>query len=268
MADEIEFRTPRKEDILFAGNRENWQMDAILDYRPGNDYVYRQGYRRAGRILTEYVAAGRGEVDFLVFPVCHAYRHFVELSLKRLMLLASELAGRALSPEEIKLQTGSHKLQQLWDAFKTLNQEVENATGISPPPPEQLEGIEAYIAQLHSVDANSMSFRYPLARDGSVHLEGLQRINLGQFSECMEALCNYLDGWDSYFADMIQTGNEMRAEAYSDMHSDEAHNMTSMEISSRSRQSSLHPRSARWSSTAVSGLSSRVPCTEIELHRG
>lgn len=93
MSEESEFRTPRKEDVLFSSNRTLWQMDAILDYRPGNDYTYRQGYRRAGRILTEHIAAGRGEVDFLVFPICHAYRHFVELSLKRLMLLASQLAG-------------------------------------------------------------------------------------------------------------------------------------------------------------------------------
>jgi len=28
----------------------------------------------------------------------------------------------------------------------------------------------------------------------------------------------YLDGWDSYFADMIQTGNEMLSDAYGDMY--------------------------------------------------
>lgn len=220
MSEESEFRTPRREDVLFASDRTLWQMDAILDYRPGNDYTYRQGYRRAGRILTEYIAEGRGEVDFLVFPICHAYRHFVELSLKRLMLLAAQLAGRELTSAEVKLQGGSHNLQQLWDAFKLVNQEAEVATGIAPPPPEHLEGIEAYIAQLHQADANSMSFRYPLAKDGSVHLDGLPRINLGQFSDCMESLCNYLDGWDSYFADMIQTKAQMEAEAYADMYGD------------------------------------------------
>jgi hypothetical protein len=223
MSDDSEFRTPRKEDVLFASNRTHWQMDAILDYRPGNDYTYRQGYRRAGRILTEHIAEGRGEVDFLVFPICHAYRHFVELSLKRLMLLAAQLAGRELTPAEKKLQGGTHKLQQLWDAFKLINQEAETATGIAPPPPEHLDGIETYIAQLHQADADSMSFRYPLAKDGTANLEGMQRINLGQFSDCMEALSNYLDGWDSYFVDMIQMKAEMYAKAYDDMHADQMH---------------------------------------------
>ena len=216
MDDDSEFPTPKKEDVLFASDKFIWKMDAMLDFRPGNDYTYRQGYRRAGRILAEHVAT-RGEVDFLVFPICHAYRHYVELSLKRLMQLASKLAERDLTPAEVKLQNGSHNLQALWDAFKKVNAEAEVKTGISPPPPEHMGGIEAYIAQLHAVDAGSFSFRYSLARDGTANLEGIERINVGQFSDYMEALCMYLDGWDSYFADLIQTGEEMLNDAYGDM---------------------------------------------------
>jgi len=217
MDDETEFPTPKKADTLFAGDKANWKLDAMLDFRPGNDLVYRQGYRRAGRIMTEY-AAEHGEVDFLVFPICHAYRHYVELSLKRLMLLASKLAERELTPAEVKLQNGSHNLQQLWNAFKKINAEAEAATGIAPTPPEQMDGIEAYISQLHAVDAGSFSFRYPLAKNGTANLEGIDRINLGRFSEYMEALCGYLDGWDDYFADLIQTGEDILNEAYGDMY--------------------------------------------------
>ena len=68
-----------------------------------------------------------------------------------------------------------------------------------------------------------MSFRYPLARDGTANLEGIQRINLRHFSDCMEALCNYLDGWDSYFADMIETKAQMEAEVYGEMYADYPH---------------------------------------------
>jgi hypothetical protein len=218
MADEVEFPTPKKEDVLFAGDQSIWKMDAILDFRPGNDYTYRQGYRRAGRILAEYVA-NQGGVDFLVFPICHGYRHHVELSLKRLISLAATLAGRTLTNTEEKLQNGSHNLVALWETFKGINTEAEARTGIAPPPPEQIEGIEAYVLQLHAVDAGSFSFRYPLAKDGTVNLEGIQRINVGRFSDCMEALCNYLDGWDSYFADILQTNAEIQNDAYGDMYS-------------------------------------------------
>jgi hypothetical protein len=81
-----------------------------------------------------------------------------------------------------------------------------------------MQGIEAYIHQLHVVDAGSFSFRYPLAKDGKVNLDGIERINIGRFSESLEALCNYLDGWDSYFADIIQTNNEILNDAYGDMY--------------------------------------------------
>lgn len=219
MENEAEFPTPKKEDVLFASDKSIWKMDAILDFRPGHDYTYRQGYRRAGRILTEYIAS-HGEVDFLVFPICHAYRHHIELSLKRLILLASDLAGRALTPAEEKLQNGSHNLMSLWETFKGINGEAEAKTGIAPPPPEHMDGIEAYIHQLHAVDGGSFSFRYPLAKDGTANLDGVERINVGRFSECMEALCNYLDGWDSYFADIIQTNNEILSDAYGDMYGD------------------------------------------------
>jgi hypothetical protein len=219
MDSEAELPTPKKEDVLFASDQAIGRMDAILEFRPGNDYTYRQGYRRAGRVLTEYVAS-YGEVDFLVFPICHAYRHHVELSLKRLIVLAGNLADRVLTRSEEKLQNGSHNLVELWETFKVVHAEAEAKTGIAPPPPEDMDGIEAYIHQLHAVDAGSFSFRYPLAKDGKVNLDGIERINVGRFSECMEALCNYLDGWDSYFADIIQTSNEIHDEAYGEMYGD------------------------------------------------
>jgi len=71
------------------------------------------------------------------------------------------------------------------------------------------------------------NLKHLTAHFGKVLLTDITPNDIGryqvQFRECMEALWNYLDGWDSYFADMIQTGNKMRAEAYSDMLSDETH---------------------------------------------
>jgi hypothetical protein len=54
---------PHKTDELFGSDNTMWTMDAMLDYRPGNDFTYREGYRRAGRLLAESVARS-GEADF------------------------------------------------------------------------------------------------------------------------------------------------------------------------------------------------------------
>ena len=203
---------PQKGDVLFTSDSALWQMDAILDHRPGDDFPYRQGYRRAGRILTEWIAANRHDVDFLVYPICHAYRHFVELTLKRLISVGSSLAERELSEKESSLLNGSHNLQELWGAFKTIAAEVESETGIDPPPQEDIAGIEDYINQLHSVDAGSFTFRYPLTKKGDVSVGDLKRINLAHFSEHMESLCNYLEGYDSYYGELVDFRQEMLSE--------------------------------------------------------
>ena len=203
---------PQKGDVLFTSDSSLWQMDAILDYRPGDGYPYRQGYRRAGRILTEWVAGNRHDVDFLVYPICHAYRHFVELTLKRLISVGSSLAERALSEKESSLLKGSHNLQELWGAFKAIAAEVETEAGIESPPREQTAGIDDYINQLHSVDAGSITFRYPLTKKGDVSVGDLKRINLAHFSEHMESLCNYLEGYDYYYGELVDFRQEILSE--------------------------------------------------------
>jgi hypothetical protein len=201
--------SPRKEDVLFASDSSLWQMEADLEFRPGNDYAYRQGYRLAGRILTESIAKDRFERDFLVFPICHSYRHFVELTLKWLIHVGSLLTDRELTDKETKLRTESHDLSLLWDTFKTIAREVEKETGVDAPPQEDFEGIESYIAQIHAVDRGSFTFRYPLTKKGEVSVGQIKRINLGRFCEHMEGLCDYLDGFDMYYQHLIELRDDI-----------------------------------------------------------
>lgn len=200
--------TPRKADVLFAPDSALWHLDAVLDYSPGNDYTYRQGYRRAGRLLTEWVAENGRDQDFLVFPICHAYRHFVELILKTLIPIGCSVAGREMTEEESRLQSGSHNLNDLWQTFKKISAEVEAANRMAAPAKDDIEGVEAYIDQLHAVDKGSYAFRYPHTRTGAVSLEGLDRINLGRFCEQMERLCNYLEGYEMYYRDLRNMRHE------------------------------------------------------------
>jgi hypothetical protein len=210
--DDGEAPTPRKGDVLFGPDASLWQMDAVMDFRPGNDYPYREGYRRAGRILTEYVAEHRGEQDVLVFPICHAYRHFVELSLKRLIRVGCSLINRELTERESSLCNGIHNLRALWNAFVAIGDELKTEEGIDPPPDEDMEGIEDYIDQLHAVDAGSFSFRYPLTKTGEVSIQGITRINLGRFCERMEGLCNYLEGFEAYYDHLKEVQADMMSD--------------------------------------------------------
>jgi hypothetical protein len=203
---------PQKGDVLFGSDSSLWEMEAILNHRPGDDYPYRQGYRRAARILVEWLAANHHDADFLVYPICHAYRHFVELSLKRLISVGIYLAERELSEAESNALNGSHNLQGLWSTFRKVAGDVESKTGIGPPPKEVIDGIEDYINQLHSVDSGSFTFRYSLTKKGDVSVGDLTRINLARFGEHMETLCNDLEGYDLYYGEMVNFRHDMLSE--------------------------------------------------------
>lgn len=216
MDEETGFRyerpSPRKEDVLFASDSSLWHMEADLEFRPGNDHAYRQGYRQAGRILTESIAKDRFERDYLVFPICHSYRHFVELTLKRLIHVGCLLIEREMTDRETKLRTESHNLRCLWDTFKAIASEVERETGTEAPPREDFEGIESYIDQLQAVDKGSFTFRYPRTKTGEVSTGEIKRINLGRFCEHMEGLCDYLDGFDTYYEHLIEMRDDFRSD--------------------------------------------------------
>jgi hypothetical protein len=65
-----------------------------MHQRTGNDYPYREGYRRGAGQLAKYVCDEGRDQDFLVFPIVYLYRHHVELALKGILQQLAELAGR------------------------------------------------------------------------------------------------------------------------------------------------------------------------------
>lgn len=211
---------PKRGDKLFVHDRENWKMDALIDSQRGDDYAYRHGYRTAGQILTE-AAEQRGRVDMLVYPICHAYRHFVELTLKQLIFIGCRLIEREMTPAENKLYRSSHSLAKLWAAYRVIESQTSAYVGDSYPETD-LDGVAAYIEQLHEVDAGSFSFRYPLTKEGRVSLGQLKRINVVQFSEKMESLCTLLEGMALYCKEMVHWNAEMYSQYAADMYSDQS----------------------------------------------
>lgn len=74
---------PRKGDKLFRGDLRDWKNNACL--RNGNEYAYREGYRRGAQILVRAVEETQSDQDFLVYPIVFLYRHHIELALKRVI---------------------------------------------------------------------------------------------------------------------------------------------------------------------------------------
>lgn len=116
-----------------------------------SDYGYREGYRRAGRLLAEYVCNECKHQDLLVFPIVYNYRHHLELMLKHLIGVGSYLSSREITPEVSRLVLRSHNLDQLWRALKPILFAAGQAVGWNPCA-DDIEGVESYIQQVHAVD--------------------------------------------------------------------------------------------------------------------
>jgi phytoene dehydrogenase-like protein len=164
--------------------------------RQGDDYAYREGYRRGAQILVRAVGATAQDQDFLVYPIVFLYRHYVELVLKEIIRRAPYLIERELTAAE-KKHLDDHRLDVLWQDFKPMSSAISEASGWAKLPKKGVEGIDDYIRQISEIDPSSYSLRYAYSKKGDPSLpKRLTHINLRHFGDLMERLSNYLWGID------------------------------------------------------------------------
>jgi|ERR1017187_4671993 hypothetical protein len=201
---------PRKGDVLFGAGEEFPIANACLNFTT-SDYGYREGYRRAGKLLAEYVCNECKDQDLLVYPIVHNYRHHLELMLKHLIGVGAYLSNSEIAPKIKKLALTSHNLKELWRALKPILMGAGQSIGWDPDA-DAIEGIESYIEQVHAVDKGSFSFRYATDVEGAPSLPGMTYLNIYQFANLMERLADYLD--TIAFAFSIEEESKNEYEAY------------------------------------------------------
>ncbi len=207
---------PRKGDKLFRGDLQDWKNNACL--RDGDEYAYREGYRRGAQVLVRAVEESACDQDFLVYPIIFLYRHHIELVLKRVIKQAPYLIERALTKAEND-HLEQHRLDLLWQDFKPMAAAITKAAGWNELPTEDVEGIDDYIRQIFEVDPGSYSLRYAHSKKGGPSLpKDLTHINLRHFGELMERLANYLGGLEAAMCDLEGLKQDFEADmaSYSD----------------------------------------------------
>jgi hypothetical protein len=85
-------------------------------------------------------------------------------------------------------------------------------------PPDDLEGIDSYILQLHKHDRDGQRFRYATTKPKghkSKRLPSLppdlKHINIRDFAIALEKLADYLDALDMWFGDLVDAKIEFQA---------------------------------------------------------
>lgn len=159
-------------------------LHAALDARWGNAYGRAEGYRRAANVLLEHLMGRAIDVDFLVYPFAHCWRHHIELQLK---LLLPEL--RRLQEEDPPEDNDfGHRLSMLWDRVRKLLRAAFPADSAA-----EIKVVTRVIGQLHQLDPNGESFRYFKTSNGRLALKGHNVVDLATFHDSLAGVSSFLD---------------------------------------------------------------------------
>jgi len=186
----LEQRFPKSGDVLFKPTRGPGPklVTDPIGFRNFNEnsksseglHMYEHGYKQAADMLCQK-AIDEYPMHTLVFPLVFLYRHYVELSLKLILLDASRFISDVSPPRP------EHDLYKLWkEAKKTLPvvwPEVQ---------PEQVEAVEACVIEMSEHDRNSEAFRYPFDTKSNLHLEKLHSVDLRNLKDVMDGIGSFL----------------------------------------------------------------------------
>jgi hypothetical protein len=182
-AEDFETRWPKDGDRLFVESA--WAYDAPVVRDPGERF-YRMpmGYKRAGDILIDQVAADVVDRRNIIYAALFCYRQYIELSLKRLMEEFGK--GKVYSPKN------THDLSRLWERFMCIVNERASSESLG------LSAVQKLVAEMHEADQKSDGFRFATDRDDAPFVFGDKGIDLANLREIMQGLenffeCTYLD---------------------------------------------------------------------------
>src|SRR4051812_27294719 len=144
-------------DVLFSADG-GW-FNACVGWTCDQWVGYAEGYRRAAEILVQHIADTERDQDVLVYPIVFMYRQAIEISLKRLIVIGTQLIDR---PTEVPRH---HRLVLLWRQCRPIIEEVW-----PDGPKEDLDVVGAVLEDFEALDPISTVFRYPVNNEGQASL--------------------------------------------------------------------------------------------------
>jgi hypothetical protein len=165
----------------------------------GNWAVYTDSYRLAADRLVDGIEGFPYE-DALICPVVFLYRHFVELTLKRIARDIKRLCGNAIP----KKADTKHQLFDLWSYIRS---NLKHANCDCELDRTTINTITRLIAELSDIDPDSMRFRYSHDKEGN-EMPMPVSLDVQNLKDVMYGLRNALETLDT----AIGLEQEWRAE--------------------------------------------------------
>jgi hypothetical protein len=187
---------PEPGDKLFVRG-----TDMTTAWLRGNFSTYAIGYKDAADALVERVVERENYADLMFYPIAFLYRHYLELRLKQLLI-----TGGHVVYNESRLKH-DHDLKRLWLPVRDMLESVWPDTYVA-----EMDTVGTCLDELCALDARSMSFRYPVTKDGLPTLGGLDRVDLVNLKNVMERVASFLDCASDGLGDILD--NMPREEWY------------------------------------------------------
>ncbi|PZQ13958.1 hypothetical protein [Pseudoxanthomonas winnipegensis] len=173
---------------LFESDGPDWHNRAQLDWQRGKWTGYVLGYKEAADRLVQGINQGQHGQDYLVFPILFLYRHWLEVSIKELILRCQRLSGierpikkKGLNKRQDTIaRAEGHDLAGLWAYLLQITPRV-----YAQFDSEIVAGISRAIAGFSRHDPIGDAARYPLTMQGDFTLADLKSINLRGLADDM-----------------------------------------------------------------------------------
>lgn len=208
---ELQTPWPQDGDNLFIEG-EDWYLNSCLHFLSDDLGLFITGYKEAADRLVKSIMEDRNDQDSLVYPILFLYRHYLELSLKRLIREGNRLLDNPSPWGDIGFPTDarSHNLLSLWDECKKILEQMGAKHADLKIPDQDLKAVSNLLAQFSQQDSISYAARYPTDKKNSPSFPNLDVINVRNLAEVMEKIAAFFDAENIAVSVHLDFKQEMR----------------------------------------------------------
>lgn len=182
-------------------------------------------YHAAARQLVDVFSKQRAYSDLDAYPIVFLYRHALELLIKAVLTIGNHL-GRLLERRELQTRDlyNDHSLARHIERVRLLFETVGWPDAFEQAGMRKGE-FEQVIAEFEQFDPGSLTFRYPMKKDGTASLSEKHFVfSPKQFADTLDPILNTLSGacmgLEEYRRMLAEAQAGIESQAYADYAAD------------------------------------------------
>jgi hypothetical protein len=170
---------------------ESDQIAEISTYQGAMSFhIYAMGFLEIAQVAARAALDNRTAIDAITPSIIYSIRHATELFLKHIIMEFNESHGvAAVKPDKngvrLPAKIGVHGLMTLWrthneTVVEALDYEADHDMHVNFDREAWLREFVWIIDQLHEIDSDGSTLRYPTDRYGTPNLDGKMAVSVAQ----------------------------------------------------------------------------------------